>query len=76
MQACEEVAATLGAMQVPHTVCATIHEGLLLIDVALPGAQIAVQVDGPKAFCANEPYRPLGGTLLAWRLLRTHQWQV
>lgn len=76
VQACQEVAATLSSIGVQHTVRATIDQGLLAIDVALPAHQIAVQVDGPNAYCSNEPFRPLGGTLLTWRLLRAQSWQV
>ena len=32
---------------------------------------LILQVDGPEAFTSNEPYMPLGQTLIAWRRLRT-----
>ena len=32
---------------------------------------LVLQVDGPDAFTANEPYMPLGQTLISWRRLRT-----
>ena len=66
----------MAAMRVPHTTPATINQGLLAVDVALPGPQIALQVEDREAFSTNEPYRPLGNTMLAWRLLRAHDWQV
>ena len=76
LQAREQVAAALTALHVPHTLQLTIHQGLLPIDVALGGAQVAMQVDGSEAFSSNEPHWPLGDTKLAWRLLRLQGWQV
>ena len=32
---------------------------------------LVLQVDGPDAFTCNEPYMPLGQTLLSWRRLQT-----
>ena len=35
-----------------------------------------LQADGPDAFTANEPYLPLGRTLLTWRALQARGCQV
>lgn len=35
-----------------------------------------LQADGPEAFTANEPFMPLGSTLLSWRALQSRGCQV
>ena len=35
-----------------------------------------LQADGPEAFTSNEPFMPLGRTLLAWRTLQARGFQV
>ena len=63
-------------MRVAHTVRASIQQGLLVIDVAVPGLHVALQVEGQEAFCSNELHQPLGQTLLTRHLLQSQHWQA
>ena len=50
--------------------------GLAAVDVALPSARVAVELDGPSHFFANAPSVPVGGTAFKRRLLRALGWQL
>lgn len=67
-------------MGVAHTVNALIEGDLFVVEIALPGqAQqppTAILVEGPANFTCNVPFRPLGATLLRWRLLLSCDWRV
>ena len=70
----EAVSKVLRGMKAQHGVVATAHDehGGLAVDVLvrLPdGRAVAVEVDGPSHFCADDPKRPLGHTRLKRRLL-------
>ena len=70
----------LSSMGMAHTVNALIENELLVVDIALPsqaGQQpLALVLEGPPDFSCNMPFRPLGATLLRWRLLLSCNWRV
>ena len=80
VQLTAEVSDVLYNLGLAHTVNALIENELLAVDIALPGqagAQpTAVLLEGPPAFSRNMPFRPLGATLLRWRLLLSCNWRV
>lgn len=79
MQVHKEVSSTLAGMGVAHTLDAPLEEGLISIDIALQsasGANVAISVDASTHFSVNAPYRPLGKTLLRWRMLTARGWKV
>lgn len=80
VQLTSEVSAVLSSMGMAHTVNALIENELLVVDIALPGQlqqqPTALLIDGPADFTCNMPFRPLGATLLRWRLLLSCNWKV
>ena len=70
----------LSSMGVVHTVNALIEGDLLVVEIALPGQAgqppTAILVEAPADFTCNMPFRPLGATLLRWRLLLSCDWRV
>lgn len=67
-------------MGVAHTVNALIEGDLFVVEIALPGQNqqppTAILVEAPSNFTCNMPFRPLGATLLRWRLLLSCDWRV
>lgn len=72
----KEVASTLEELGVSYELEFQLDGGLLLIEIALPKRQVAVEVSSPSAFSVNKPYRLLGSTQLRWRMLGGRGWQV
>ncbi|KAK9811789.1 hypothetical protein WJX72_010082 [[Myrmecia] bisecta] len=73
----QEVSAVLNSLAVTH---ATNHMaeggGPLCVDVALTQQQTALVLDQTIHFSVNQPFRPLGRTLLRWRMLAKRGWKV
>lgn len=53
-----------------------IEDGLMSVDIALTDRMVAVEVDGSSHFSANEPFVPLGKSVLRWRMLASRGWKV
>ena len=53
-----------------------LNEGLLRIDIAIPGNKIALTLETSDGYACNAPKQPLGSTVLEWRLLSCREWQV
>ena len=78
VQAQQEASAALTELGLSHAAAVFTNGGLLKPDlvVMMPSARVALSMDQPSAFCINPPHRPLGDTILSWRLLVLHDWQV
>lgn len=80
VQLSAEVSHVLSSMGMAHTVNALIENELLVVDIAVPsqpGQQpLALVLERPSDFSRNMPFRPLGATLLRWRLLLSCNWKV
>ncbi|KAJ8600933.1 hypothetical protein CTAYLR_005056 [Chrysophaeum taylorii] len=77
------VADTLASLKTQHEVVATVRDeyGDLYVDMLVkkpdPSALVvALEFDGPSHFCANDPRRPLGHTMLKRRLLEARGFDV
>ncbi len=77
-QAQQEASAALTELGLSHAAAVFTNGGLLKPDLVVmtPSARVALTMDQPSAFCINPPHRPLGHTILTWRLLVLHDWQV
>ncbi|GAB4819959.1 hypothetical protein N2152v2_007005 [Parachlorella kessleri] len=75
-----EVSALLDSIGYQHEAEYVPVEGLSPVDLAMPGAKLAIEVDGPRHFTSNQVqghhYYPLGRTLLRNRLLTAHGWRI
>lgn len=78
LQAQQEASAALTELGLNHAAAVFTNGGLLKPDLVVmtPSARVALTMDQPSAFCINPPHRPLGDTILNWRQLVLHDWQV
>ena len=76
MQAAREITAMLADLKLEPVEGYLLNEGLLRIDVAIPGNKIALTLETSDGYACNAPKQPLGSTVLEWRLLSCREWQV
>jgi hypothetical protein len=78
VQAQREASAALTELGLSHATAVVANGGLLKPDLVVmtPTARVALTLDQPSAFSINPPHRPLGDTILNWRLLVLNEWQA
>ena len=72
----QEVAGALAALGLVAETGILLEGGQLSIDVALPGARVAILTHSADDFTSNEPLQPLGQTVLRRRLIASRAWTV
>ncbi|KAK9831432.1 hypothetical protein WJX81_004289 [Elliptochloris bilobata] len=70
-----DVARVLRSRGVAHQLEALTSDGLLSVDIVLPGERIALEADGPSHFAVNT-HRPGGSMIARHRLLAARGWAV
>eukprot|EP00887_Chlorella_sp_A99_P006564 scaffold3.g6564.t1 len=72
----KEVSEVLSQLGQAHELERKVEDGLFSVDIALADRMVAIEVDGSSHFTINEPYAPLGKSVMRWRALAERGWKV